>query len=185
VARPFWETPGLLWRHGYTYSGHASAAAAAMANLDIIEREALVAQVRSLELTLAAALVPLRRHAWVAETRAGFGLLGAVTLHPSLLAEEPTAMTRVLAGLRARGVLTRALADGSVQISPPFVVTRADLQGLAAALDGALSEAGSTRSAGETATDDGLLPEVTSDELGGFGSTEARLLADVPPHHGS
>ncbi len=185
VARPFWETPGLLWRHGYTYSGHASAAAAAMANLDIIEREELVAQVRSLELTLAAALVPLRRHAWVAETRAGFGLLGAVTLEPALLAEEPTAMGSVLAGLRARGVLTRALADGSVQISPPFVVTRDDLQGLASALDGALSEAGSTRPAGETAADGALLPEVTSDELGGFGSTEARLLADVPPHHGS
>ena len=37
-----------IWRHGYTYSGHASAAAAAHANLDIIEREGLVA--RGLEL---------------------------------------------------------------------------------------------------------------------------------------
>ena len=45
VAEPFWNPPGLLWRHGYTYSGHASAAAAAMANLDIIEGEGLVARV--------------------------------------------------------------------------------------------------------------------------------------------
>jgi hypothetical protein len=29
-----------------------------------------------------------------------------------------------------------------------------------------------------------LLPDQTSDEAGGFGSSDDRLLADVPPHHG-
>ncbi len=29
-----------------------------------------------------------------------------------------------------------------------------------------------------------MLPDVTSDEAGGFGSLDERLLADVPPHHG-
>ena len=62
VAEPFWTTPGLMWRHGYTYSGHASAAAAAIANLDIIEREELVARVAELQLSLTAALAPLRAH---------------------------------------------------------------------------------------------------------------------------
>ncbi|HEX5823921.1 MAG TPA: aminotransferase class III-fold pyridoxal phosphate-dependent enzyme, partial [Candidatus Limnocylindrales bacterium] len=46
VRAPFWDddVPGAVFRHGYTYSGHAGAAAAAMANLDIIEREGLVAR---------------------------------------------------------------------------------------------------------------------------------------------
>src|SRR5207253_1660750 len=41
VAEPFFR-PGVMWRHGYTYSGHATACAAALANLDIVEREGLV-----------------------------------------------------------------------------------------------------------------------------------------------
>jgi adenosylmethionine-8-amino-7-oxononanoate aminotransferase len=184
VAEPFWTTPGLLWRHGYTYSGHASAAAVAMANLDIIEGERLVERVASMQLTLTAALLPLRGHSLVTDVRSGVGLLGAVTLDPAALADDPTLMPRVISGLRDRDVLTRGLADGSVQISPPFVVTREDLAALAAALDGALTDVGSVRPAAAD-TDVDLLPTLTSDEAGGFGSTDARLLADVPPHHGS
>ncbi len=51
-----------VWRHGYTYSGHASAAAAAHANLDIIEREGLVARGLELETEIPAALAPLLDH---------------------------------------------------------------------------------------------------------------------------
>ena len=184
VARPFWETPGLMWRHGYTYSGHASAAAAAMANLDIIEREGLVERVAVHQLTLTAALVPLRSHSYVSDVRCGVGLLGAVTIDPAVLAADPTVLPRVITGLRERGVLTRGLADGSVQISPPFVITRDELQQLSAAIDGALTAVGSTRST-DAADVENLLPTVTSDEAGGFGSSDARLLADVPPHHGA
>ena len=182
VAEPFWSTPGFMWRHGYTYSGHASAAAAAMANLDIIEGEDLVARVSSLQLTLTAAIVPLRHHEFVTDVRSGGGLLGAVTIDPDILAADATVMPRVVGGLRQRGILTRGLADGSVQISPSFVVTREELQRIADAIDGALGDVGSSRTA--TDEDRRLLPEVTSDEVGGFGSLDARLLAEVPPHHG-
>jgi putrescine---pyruvate transaminase len=186
VAQPFWTTPGLLWRHGYTYSGHASAAAAAMANLDIIEAEGLVERVAGLQLALTAALVPLRSHEWVAEVRSGVGLLGAVMIEPEVLAADSTVLPRLIGALRDRGVLTRGLADGSVQISPPFVITRDELIGLAGAIDSALVDLGSRRVAGGS-TDDAssLVPEITSDEAGGFESLDARLLADVPPHHGS
>lgn len=183
VAEPFWHTPGFLWRHGYTYSGHAAAAAAAMANLDIIEGEGLVDRVAGLQLALTAALVPLRGHEFVVDVRSGAGLLGAVTLDPSLLADDPTLMPRVLGGMRERGVLTRGLADGSVQISPAFVITRDELGQISAAIDEALTAAGSTRAASASA-EPTLLPNVTSDEAGGFGSLDERLLADVPPHHG-
>ncbi len=85
--------------------------------------------------------------------------------------------------MRERGVLTRGLADGSVQISPAFVITRDELGMIAAAIDDALTAAGSTRAASPS-SGSRLLPDVTSDEAGGFGSLDDRLLADVPPHHG-
>jgi len=184
VAEPFWTTPGLVWRHGYTYSGHASAAAAAMANLDIIEAEDLVGRVASMQVTLSAALAPLRAHAWVSDVRSGVGLLGAVTIAPEVLTADPSTLGRVVAGVRARGVLTRGLADGSLQVSPPFVVTRDELRLLASAIDETLAELGSTRQ--ESGVDSGaLLPDVTADESGGFGSLDDQLRRDVPPHHGS
>src|SRR6266536_15134 len=48
VAEPFFDGTVGMWRHGYTYSGHATVAAAALANLDIIEREGLLERSRSL-----------------------------------------------------------------------------------------------------------------------------------------
>ncbi len=50
-----------VWRHGYTYSGHATATAAAHANLDIIEREGLLGRALELERELAEALGAARR----------------------------------------------------------------------------------------------------------------------------
>jgi adenosylmethionine-8-amino-7-oxononanoate aminotransferase len=178
VAEPIWQ--GGVWRHGYTYSGHASAAAAALANLDIIEREQLVERVADHALTLAAALAPLRGHAWVSEVRAGTGLLAAVQIDPDIIAADPTAMGRLIAAIRERGVLTRPLIDGSLQISPPFVMTRDEMTRCGRAIDEALTALGSRR--GPT-SDVELLPEVTTDEAGGFESSDARLLAEVPPHH--
>ena len=37
VAAPFFETPGLMFRHGYTYSGHSTACVAGLVVMDIIK----------------------------------------------------------------------------------------------------------------------------------------------------
>ena len=74
-----------MWRHGYTYSGHATVAAVALANLDVIEREGLVARARELEDELAGALAPLAGHALVSEVRAGTGVLAAVQIDPAAI----------------------------------------------------------------------------------------------------
>lgn len=185
VSDPFWNQAGHLWRHGYTYSGHAAASAAASANLDIIERENLIERVNGLELALTAALVDLRRHAWVSEVRSGVGLLAAVAIDPEAVAADPSIPPRLIAGLRERGVLSRMLADGGLQVSPPFVVTREELQFLGTAIDETLTDLGSTARPAASVVESDLLPGVTSDEAGGFGSSDARLLAEVPPHHGN
>ncbi|MGH2969069.1 MAG: aspartate aminotransferase family protein, partial [Solirubrobacteraceae bacterium] len=82
VAGPFFEPGGPMLRHGATYAGHPSCCAAALAVLDIYEREDLFERGRELERPLADALDPLRDHAAVSEVRAGLGLLAAVQLAP-------------------------------------------------------------------------------------------------------
>ena len=184
VAEPFWNTPGLVWRHGYTYTGHASAAVAAMANLDIIEREGLIARVLDLQLALSGALAPLRSHSWVSDVRSGVGLLGAVTIDPELLAADPSIVGRLMMAVRSHGVILRPLADGSMQVSPPFVIDRDGLHTIGAALDAALTDLGSHRDAPVT-SDVVAVPEQARDDANGFYSLDAMLRAEVPPHHGS
>src|SRR5262249_51469447 len=111
VWEPFWEG-GVMFRHGYTYSGHASVAAAALANLDILEREELPARARSLEQELAHALAPLAAHPLVSEVRSGTGVMAAVQL------ADPGLADAVVAEAREHGVLTRTLLGGAVQVSP-------------------------------------------------------------------
>ena len=139
VAAPFWTEPtGAIFRHGYTYSGHAAGAAAAMANLDIIEREGLVARVRDLAPVLDRALRGLLDHPLVADVRA-VGLTGAVELTDEAIAADAGIVDKVVVTSRAAGVLTRNLRGRALQISPPFVITEAELDemahGLRAGLD--------------------------------------------------
>ncbi len=127
VSEPFWEVPGRPFRHGPTYSGHPAAAAAALANIAILEREALPTRSREMESVLADELSPLRDHGAVAEIRAGTGLLAAVELNRELLARDPGAIGRVTAGMRERGVLVRPLAS-SIAVSPPLTIQPAELK---------------------------------------------------------
>jgi putrescine---pyruvate transaminase len=138
VAEPFWR-PGTseMFRHGYTYSGHAAACAVALANLDVLEREHLLERVRELEPLLREILEPLAEHELVAEVRT-VGLLGGVELDADRLAEHPDLPDRVAAEARSRGVITRALRGVALQISPPFVITEEQLAQVAGILGDSL-----------------------------------------------
>ncbi len=141
VRAPFWDDPipGAIFRHGYTYSGHAGACAAAMANLDILEREDLVGRVRTLEPVLAAALGRLADAPLVGEVRT-VGLTGAVQLADEVQAANPGAIEAVVAAARRHGVLTRAVRGGALQVSPAFVITEAEISTLADGFEAALRE---------------------------------------------
>jgi adenosylmethionine-8-amino-7-oxononanoate aminotransferase len=135
IAEPFFRPDaGAWWRHGYTYSGHAGAAAAALSVLDIIEREGLLDESARLEVTIPRCLAPLADHPAVAEVRGGVGALGAVQLHG---VPQALALARLL---RAHGVCTRAVGAGGIQLSPPFVMTDAQVQQVADAVATALNE---------------------------------------------
>ena len=103
VAEPFWDRGGIWFRHGATYAGPPTCCAAAMANLDLLEGEGLMARGQELEDVLAGALRPLAGHELVGEVRAGIGAIAAVALpHEALAAAAPPARPRVRRGQGAR-----------------------------------------------------------------------------------
>src|SRR5581483_1594712 len=124
VQEPFWRGDAGMFRHGYTYSGHAAACAVALANLDLIERERLVEHVRELEPAFAAKLRALEALPGVREVRTA-GLLAGI---------EVDDVERAIERLRGEGVLTRVVGGTALQISPPFVLGEDDVDFLAAAV---------------------------------------------------
>jgi putrescine---pyruvate transaminase len=120
IAEPFFTTPGLVFRHGYTYSGHSVACAAGLAVMDILEREDLFDRARALESEIYQALLPLEELPVVASVRRGVGALCAVQLE---LGDDETLPARAAMACRQAGVLTRAMGGGALQVSPPLIMT--------------------------------------------------------------
>lgn len=134
VWEPFFKShAGVWWRHGYTYSGHATAAAVALANLDIVEREGLLDEATRLERTLTEALSPLADHERVSEVRCGTGALAAIQL------SEPAEAIGLARTLRSFGVATRAVGAGGIQISPALVMSDEQVHELSSAIATALN----------------------------------------------
>ncbi|HUF16260.1 MAG TPA: aminotransferase class III-fold pyridoxal phosphate-dependent enzyme [Acidimicrobiia bacterium] len=134
IAEPFFDTPGLIFRHGYTYSGHSTACAAGLKVMDIIEREGLLDRAAALEDEIYDALVPLEELDVVAGVRRGVGALAAVQLE---VGEDDSLPARAATACREAGVLTRAMGGGSLQVSPPLTMTTEQVSEM-----GALFEAG-------------------------------------------
>ena len=133
VAEPFWTGDGALFRHGATYSAHPTCCAAGIANIDILEREGLIARGAELEGALDAVLRPLADHPLVTEVRAGIGLMGAIEIDPPALAAT------VAVAARERGVMPRALVS-SVAVSPPLTIQQPELELIGSTLREALDD---------------------------------------------
>ena len=145
VAAPFWEpSDSPVWfRHGQTYGGHPTCCAAALATLDIYERENLLDRGRELEGEIAELLGALHgHHELIGAIRAGTGALGAVAFDPAALAEHPDLPMRTFVHARSRGVLVRPLAD-AVAISPPLISTREEIERAAEVIGASIAAAGS------------------------------------------
>ena len=127
-----------VFRHGYTYSGHPTACAVGLANLDVLEREQLIQRVRELEPVLADALHPLAAHPLVGEVRVGAGLLAAVEIADEARAANPALGAHLVGAIRQRGVITRLLRGTALQVSPPFVITKQELGRIAEVFSEAL-----------------------------------------------
>ncbi len=134
VWEPFYSdsADAPVFRHGVTYSGHATACAVAQANLDVLENEQLVARVARLTPELVRAMAPLADHQLVTEVRGGVGLIAGIQMVPEVDGD------RLTRDCIDAGVVVRILGGNVVQISPPFVVDEDDLAKIAEAIGGAL-----------------------------------------------
>ena len=119
IAEPFFNTPGLVFRHGYTYSGHPAACAAGLVVMDIIQREGLIERAKELEDEMYNALLPLEELEVVAGIRRGVGALAAIQLD---FEDDETLPFRAADACRSAGVLTRAMGGGALQVSPPLIM---------------------------------------------------------------
>jgi putrescine---pyruvate transaminase len=144
IRAPFWDEPiaGAVFRHGYTYSGHSGAAAAALANLDIIEREGLVQRVADLEPVLDKAVRRLQGVPLVGEIRT-VGLTAAVALQPAVLEKDPTTPDKVVAAALRHGVASRVLRAHAIHISPPFVISEEQIDAMVDGIGNALEDVAS------------------------------------------
>ena len=127
-----------VFGHGYTYTAHPVAAAAALENLDIIGRDGLVAQAAARCARLNQRLREgFDDHPLVGEVR-GIGLIGAVEFVASRSPARPFDRSlrvgpRIAKRCLERGVITRALPDAdTIAFSPPFVVTEDELDEMVA-----------------------------------------------------
>ena len=144
------------FQHGHTYIGHPVAAAAALAVQQVIERDDLLARVRSRGATLRRMLGDVFGvHEHVGDIR-GRGLLLALEFVQDRSTKEPFAPERRLHAVLKQKAMERGLMvypmggtiDGQrgdhVLLAPPFIATAADLSEivsrLADAVDAALKQ---------------------------------------------
>ena len=123
--------------HGYTYSGHPLASAAAMAALDVYEEEGLFERARHLEPVLEDALHALADKPNVIDVR-NIGLAGAVEFAP----RDGAVGTRGSEAFEAafdRGVLVRATGD-IVAVAPPLVAVEEEIEMIGAVLGDVLDD---------------------------------------------
>jgi putrescine---pyruvate transaminase len=131
VRRPLEADETFMLRHGHTYSGHATACAAASAALDITEGDGLLERAGNVGDRLAEGLVSLAADGVLAEVR-GDVAVWAAGLPPG---RDATAVRDHMLDL---GVITRAIGTDTLSFCPPLVITDADIDRVVDALATAL-----------------------------------------------
>src|SRR5499427_931804 len=124
--------------HGYTYSGHPVAAAAAHATLDALAEEGSFARARELEPVLERAVHALKGEPGVTDIR-NVGLAAAVDLEPIEGQSGARAFAVFERGLE-QGILLRWTGD-TIAVAPPFISTPAEIESMIEKLRSAIRAA--------------------------------------------
>ena len=126
---------GIELFHGYTYSGHPLAAAAAIATMDLHREEDLPGRARAIEPYWQEQVHALRGTPGVIDLR-DFGLIAGIELEPRKAAPGARAMD-VFRKCFDDGVLVRVTGD-IVALSPPLIVEKPQVDRLLGTLDEAI-----------------------------------------------
>ena len=113
-----------VFGHGFTYSGHPVACAAALKTLEIYERDGLYANAAKVGEYLQGRLAELRDIEQVGEVR-GAGLIGAIELVEDRATKAPAAGLAAKATLAAQdnGLIVRNVAGNALAVCPPLIIT--------------------------------------------------------------
>ena len=150
IAHPFIDGANSF-THGFTFGGHPMSAAIALANLDALEREDVIENVRTHEGTFRGMLESLRDLPIVGDVR-GAGYFHAIELvkdkdtkETFSEAESETLLRGFLSGeLYRRGLICRAddRGDPVIQLSPPLIAGPEQFAEIESILRPVLTEAG-------------------------------------------
>ena len=113
--------------HGYTYSGHPVACAAAISTLDLYKDEGLLTRTLELASYWQEAVHALKGLPHVIDIR-NIGLIGAVEFEPIPEAPGLRAHARFVEAFN-RGLLTRATGD-IIALSPPLIIEKKEIDQL-------------------------------------------------------
>ncbi len=150
VSEPIWQAMVAesekigVFGHGYTYSGHPVAAEVALETLRIYEERDILGHVRQIAPVLQEGLRALADHPLVGEAR-GVGLVGALELVEDRRTKSsfPPALgvgAYFARRAEAHGLIVRVIAGDIVAVSPPLIISVAEIQELLARLSRALDD---------------------------------------------
>lgn len=134
---------GGYFAHGFTYSGHPTSAAAALANLETIENLGLIERVRDdVGPYFEKKLHAFAAHPAVSEIR-GHMLIGAIELLPKGGREAITPATSIgipaAAHIRHEGSIVRGIRN-LIAVAPPLIITHAEVDELFASIERGLEK---------------------------------------------
>jgi beta-alanine--pyruvate transaminase len=131
VYQTFMDNAGpdyaIEFPHGYTYSAHPVACAAALASIEIFEQDDMAGRVRKLAPHFENALHALKQSPFVTDIR-NIGLAGAIQLEP-YPGEPARRPFEIALELWKKGVFVRCGGD-TLQFAPPFISEPAEIDRL-------------------------------------------------------
>ena len=144
VAEVFLGSPAGAITHGYTYSAHPVAAAAALESLKLVEELDLPGNAARVGAHFQARLREFVRHAHVGDVR-GVGLMACLEMVEDKRSRKTLPRGNELTGKVARAAYRRGamvrVSGSNIILSPPLVITREEADILVDALDAAFAEA--------------------------------------------
>jgi 4-aminobutyrate---pyruvate transaminase len=132
-----------VFGHGFTYSGHPVACAAALKTLEICERDGVYENAASMGTYLQTRLAELDDIEQVGEIR-GAGLLAAVELVEDRASKAPATALAARATLAAQdnGLIVRNVAGNALAVCPPLIINREQVDELVDKLRRSIEQAG-------------------------------------------
>ncbi len=113
--------PQFVFMHGYTYSGHPAACAAAIANIDLIESEELISRANNIGERISSGLEALKSDGLLTEVR-GVGAIWAGQITGATTEQGLQVRDR----MTELGVICRAI-NGALAFCPPLIIENNDI----------------------------------------------------------